>query len=171
MLSIGALAYARARVLARRSDIARVPELVATTLDRLATQAALHARSGAREPYIPVGQLRDDVLRFELHGKRREELWRRVRRVVEGNANVRAAVREGRSGDVARVWEWIGPIGSVGGNGGELESSARRDSVRLSLSSPSSTLDADHHMVPDKQDDSATSPRQSRRWDEGRPIY
>lgn len=170
MLSIGTVAYARARVLARRSDIARVPELVATTLDRLVTQAALHARGGAREPYIPIGQLRDDVLRFELHGKRREELWRRVRRFVEGNANVRAAVREGRSGDVARVWEWIGPIGSVGGNGGELESSARRDSVRLSMPSPSSTLDVDHPMA-DKQDGSATSPRQSRRWEEGRPIY
>lgn len=78
------LAYARARVRARRSDIARVPELVATTLDRLATQAALHARGGAVEPYIPIGQLRDDVLRSELHGKRREELWQRVRRVVEG---------------------------------------------------------------------------------------
>lgn len=171
MLTISALAYARARVLARRSDIARVPELVATTLDRLATQAALHARGGAREPYIPIGQLRDDVLRFELHGRRREELWRRVRRVVEGNANVRAAVREGRSGDVARVWEWIGGIGSVGGNGGELEGSARRDSARFPMSSPSGNLDAVHHMAIDKQEESATSPRQSRRWDEGRPIY
>lgn len=171
MLNIGALAYARARVLARRSDIARVPELVATTLDRLVTQAALHTRSGARESYIPIGQLRDDVLRFELHGKRREELWRRVRRVVEGNANVRAAVREGRSGDVARVWEWIGPIGSVGGNGGELESSALRNSTRWSTSSPPSTLELDRHMVADKQGESATNPRQHRRWDEGRPIY
>ncbi|OJJ45381.1 hypothetical protein ASPZODRAFT_153041 [Penicilliopsis zonata CBS 506.65] len=106
--------YARSRILARRSDQARVPDLVATTLDRLATQAALHARGGAHEPYISIGQLRDDVLRSELHGRRREELWKRVRTVVEGNANVRAAVREGRGGDVARVWEWIGGIGSVG---------------------------------------------------------
>ncbi|KAJ6010710.1 hypothetical protein N7451_002122 [Penicillium sp. IBT 35674x] len=139
ILGIASLAYARARVRARRSDIARVPELVATTLDRLATQAALHARGGAMEPYVPIGQLRDDVLRNELHGKRREELWSRVRRVVEGNANVRAAVREGRSGDVARSWEWIGGIGSVGasnGSTGNLEGSIRRDSGRLSLSSP-----------------------------------
>ncbi|KAJ5584328.1 uncharacterized protein N7459_004128 [Penicillium hispanicum] len=172
VLSIGVIAYARARVLARRSDIARVPELVATTLDRLATQAALYARGGAREPYIPIGQLRDDVLRFELRGKRREELWRRVRRVVEENANVRAAVREGRSGDVARVWEWIGGIGSVGsGNRSEFDGSARRESGRLSLSSPSAHTDADH-MSADIKDESAASPtRQSRRWDEGRPIY
>lgn len=170
MLVIGAIAYARARVLARRSDIARVPELVATTLDRLATQAALHARNGAREPYIPIGQLRDDVLRFELQGKRREELWRRVRRVVEGNANVRAAVREGRSGDVARVWEWIGGIGSIGSNG-EIEGSARRDSARFSLSSPFSASDSDQRVLTGTPDAPATSPRESRRWDEGRPIY
>lgn len=153
-----------------------MPELVATTLDRLATQAALHARGGAIEPYISIGQLRDDVLRSELHGKRREELWQRVRRVVEGNANVRAAVREGRSGDVARCWEWIGGIGSVntpGGVGSELDSSARRDSERFSLLSPSSNVDVDHqhHMATESKDDPATSPRQSRRWDEGRPIY
>lgn len=169
------VAYARARVRAHRSDIARVPALVATTLDCLATQAALHARGGAAEPYISIGQLRDDVLRSELQGKRREELWRRVRHVVEGNANVRAAVREGRSGDVARVWEWIGGIGSVGANHdspGHLDGSARRSSARMSLSSPASnTFEADNHIAADSKDDLATSPRQSRRWDEGRPIY
>jgi len=165
------LAYARARVLARRKDIARVPELVATSLDRLATQAALYARGGAVEPYIPIGQMRDDVLRSELHGKRREELWRRVQRIVEGNANVRAAVREGRSGDVARSWEWIGGIGGVGVTGGEYEGSARRESARFSLPSPSSNIDAGHQVSKGVNDESATSPRQSRRWDEGRPIY
>ncbi|KAJ5168887.1 uncharacterized protein N7482_004481 [Penicillium canariense] len=174
VLAACALVYARARVLARRSDIARVPELVATTLDRLATQAALHSRGGAREPYIPIGQLRDDVLRSELHGKRREELWHRVRRVVEENANVRAAVREGRSGDVARCWEWIGGIGSVNatnGSPGELGSSPRRDSARFSLPSPSTNVDADHHMSAASKDVPVTSNRQSSRWDEGRPIY
>ncbi|KAJ5595906.1 hypothetical protein N7450_002364 [Penicillium hetheringtonii] len=170
-LTFVALAYARARVLARRKDIARVPELVATSLDRLATQAALYARGGAVEPYIPIGQMRDDVLRSELHGKRREELWRRVQRIVEGNANVRAAVREGRSGDVARSWEWIGGIGGVGVSGGEYEGSARRESARFSLPSPSSNVDAGHQVSKGVNDESATSPRQSRRWDEGRPIY
>lgn len=168
------LAYARARVRARRSDIARVPELVATTLDRLATQAALHARGGAVEPYIPIGQLRDDVLRSELHGKRREELWQRVRRVVEGNANVRAAVREGRSGDVARCWEWIGGIGSVstpGGAGNAVGDVGRRDSARHLLPSPLNAAAETQPATIDGNDDPATSPRQARRWDEGRPIY
>jgi hypothetical protein len=126
------------------------------------------------EPYVPIGQLRDDVLRFELHGKRREELWSRVRRVVEGNANVRAAIREGRSGDVARSWEWIGGIGSVGasnGSPGKLDDSTRRDSGRLSLSSPLSNAETDRHIVDNSEDVSTSSPRQSRRWDEGRPIY
>lgn len=165
------LAYARARVLARRRDIARVPELVATSLDRLATQAALHARGGAMEPYIPIGQMRDDVLRSELHGKRREELWRRVQRIVEGNANVRAAVREGRSGDVARSWEWIGGIGGVGVTGGDLEGSARRSSARFSLPSPSGNVDVGQHTPTEIKEESAASPRQSRRWNEGRAIY
>ncbi|KAJ5619640.1 hypothetical protein N7510_003624 [Penicillium lagena] len=169
-LGVSAIIYARTRVLARRKDIARVPELVATTLDRLATQAALYSRSDAREPYIPIGQLRDDVLRSELHGSRREELWRRVRNVVEGNANVRAAVREGHSGDVSRVWEWIGGIGGVALSPENLNSAHRRDSARFSLPSP-----AGHHVsTPDagKAESSTTSPRrESRRWDEGRPIY
>jgi hypothetical protein len=144
--------------------------LVATTLDRLATQAALYARGDAREPYIPIGQLRDDVLRSELHGSRREGLWRRVRNVVEGNANVRAAVREANSGDVSRVWEWIGGIGGVVLGSENVNSANRRESARFSLPSPSS-----HYMsTPDhgKAELSTTSPRrESRRWDEGRPIY
>ncbi|KAF7593933.1 inner nuclear membrane protein enriched at telomere/subtelomere region [Aspergillus hancockii] len=163
IICTGALMYARSRVLARRSDRARVPELVATTLDRLATQAALHARGEAREPYIPIGQLRDDVLRSELRGSRREDLWRRVRSVVEGNANIRAAVREGRGGDVARVWEWIGGISSVRG---DLDgpSARRNDSSNLYLSTS-----PDEPSRP-AADDLKRSPL-ARRWEEGRPIY
>lgn len=154
--------YARARVRARRSDIARVPELVATTLDRLSTQAALYARGDAKEPYIAIGQLRDDVLRFELQGKRREELWRRVRNFVEGNANVRAAVREGRSGDVSRVWEWIGGINAVGNP---------EQSARFPVSTPSDQFASPHTPASESKPEPVSSPRESRRWDEGRPIY
>ena len=144
--------------------MARVPELVAMTLDRLATQAALHARGEAREPYIPIGQLRDDVLRSELQGRRREALWARVRTVVEGNANIRAAVREGRGGDVARVWEWIGGISSVSDrDGGNFAASAsRRDSSKLSPNQPEQQYESERTPV---------GTRTSRTWDEGRPIY
>ncbi|RHZ57915.1 putative sister chromatid separation protein (Src1) [Aspergillus thermomutatus] len=169
IITILGLVRARAKVLARRSDLARVPELVATTLDRLATQAALHARGDAREPYIPIGQLRDDVLRSELQGKRREELWKRVRSVVEENANIRAAVREGRGGDVARVWEWIGGIGGVQGNALESSVTRRRESNhQLPYSSPSSEGNrpsADQHQLTPR------GPGELRRWDEGILVH
>ncbi|PLB55377.1 putative sister chromatid separation protein [Aspergillus steynii IBT 23096] len=161
---LGTLVYVRSRVIARRSDMARVPELVATTLDRLATQAALHARGEAREPYIPIGQLRDDVLRSELRGSRREDLWRRVRDVVEGNTNIRAAVREGRGGDVARSWEWIGGIGSVRA---DVEGSATRQREGNKVHFTALSENSQH---PD-ENAMARSPGQSRKWDEGRPIY
>lgn len=145
--------------------MARVPELVATTLDRLATQAALYARGDACEPYIPIGQLRDDVLRSELQGCRREDLWKRVRSVVEGNANIRAAVREGRGGDVARVWEWIGGISSVPGR--DANGSASR---RLHVFSPNShgAQQSEQQYYENENSPAAGS---ARTWDEGRPIY
>ncbi|KAL4867318.1 hypothetical protein BDV12DRAFT_171693 [Aspergillus spectabilis] len=164
---IAAAAYGRSRVLARRSDLARVPELVATTLDRLATQAALHARGQAHEPYIPIGQLRDDVLRSELRGNRREEIWKRVRNVVEGNANIRAAVREGRGGDVARVWEWVGGISSVGKH---IEGSGTsRDGEKVHFS----PLPSSEDRSPLGLDAPSASIQKEvvRKWDEGRPIY
>ncbi|EAW06694.1 putative sister chromatid separation protein (Src1) [Aspergillus clavatus NRRL 1] len=168
ILTMSAVVYARSKVRARRSDVARVPELVATTLDRLATQAALHARGEAREPYIPIGQLRDDVLRFELRGKRREDLWKRVRSVVEGNANIRAAVREGRGGDVARVWEWIGGISGAQTKALESHSPRLGDGPHpLAYSSPS------HEEARASADGQVMEPssREARRWDEGRPVY
>lgn len=145
-----------------------MPELVATTLDRLSTQAALYARGDAKEAYVSIGQLRDDVLRFELQGKRREELWRRVSRFIEGNANVRAAVREGRSGDVSRVWEWIGGINAIS----EPDYTRRRGSARVSLPSPSDHIATSPQTpVDESKHEPLSSPRESRRWDEGRPIY
>ncbi|KAM5430179.1 inner nuclear membrane protein enriched at telomere/subtelomere region [Microsporum canis] len=155
-------AYIRSRILAGRSDAARVPSLVGMTLDRLATQAALHARGEALEPWISVGQLRDDVLRDELRGSRREKLWKRVQAIVEGNANVRASVREGRGGDVSRVWEWIGGVSGVVN---EWDSATRRESSKVKFSlSPSSEGVTVH--TPD-----TSSRRESKKWDEGRPIY
>ncbi|EEP76183.1 conserved hypothetical protein [Uncinocarpus reesii 1704] len=155
------LSYTRAQILAKRSDAARVPSLVSMTLDRLATQAALHARGEALEPWISAGQLRDDVLRDELRRSRREHLWNRVKRIVEGNANVRASVREGRGGDVSRVWEWIGGIRAIGG---DLESPSNRlesSRVRFSLLPQESKVASKE--IPEG--------REMKKWDEGRPVY
>ena len=138
-----------------------MPVLVATTLDRLATQAALHARGEATEGWISVGQLRDDVLRDEFSARRREKLWDRVAVVVERNANVRASVRESRGGEVSRVWEWIGSLGLLGdGSGG------RRESGRISWGGMA-TPDG----VQNKTSDGRDEIMELRKWDEGRPIY
>ncbi|KAL9031550.1 MAG: hypothetical protein Q9196_000445 [Gyalolechia fulgens] len=150
--------YARNRIIAARNDTARVPALVSTTLDRLATQAALYNRGDTPESWISIGQLRDDILRDEFSAKRREKLWRRVRDVVEMNANVRASERELRAGDLSRVWEWIGSLlDDAFAEGG------RRSGVRFSGN------DRRNSLTPDARADVALT--NNRHWDEGRPIY
>lgn len=75
--------------------------------------------------------------------------------MVEMNANVRSSQRESRSGEISRVWEWIGAVGSIQ----DAESRRRRKSGRVSWgtydenSSPVSGMDA------------------GPRWEESRPIY
>lgn len=150
------------------------------TLDRLATQAGLYNRGDAAEPYISVGQLRDDVLRAEFSAARREDIWKKVKAVVELNANVRASVREGRGGDVSRVWEWIGSLGLLAGDEQHqhqhhlLSSGPRRSSARVSWVD----ADADSDPLGSEVARARESPPQrgrelieSRKWDEGRPIY
>jgi len=60
-----------------------------------------------------MAQLRDDVLRDEFSASRRKKLWEKVQKKVEANSNVRPMVREGRTGDVGRVWEWIGAPAAI----------------------------------------------------------
>jgi len=105
---------------------------------------------------------------MELQGKRREQLWKRVQAVVEGNANVRASVREGRGGDVSRVWEWIGGIGNH-----QIASHFRRESghVRFSMSPGDGNEIATGEGDVDDKTFIRHASRESRKWDEGRPIY
>jgi len=153
--------YARFKYQSYTATVAAVPQLVSLTLDRLSTQAALHTqdREGFPEGWISIGQLRDDVLRDEHSVSKREALWSRVRKVVEMNANVRPSQREGRNGEISRVWEWIGAVGSI-----EVGEERRRKSGRVSwgaygdASSPVSGSDGGPEMVQQK-------------WQEGRPIY
>ncbi|KAG8532659.1 uncharacterized protein KY384_002536 [Bacidia gigantensis] len=164
--------YIRNKIRQRRADAARVPSLVATTLDRLATQAALYSRGDSIESWISVGQLRDDVLRDEFSEKRRENVWKKVRAVVEGNANVRASSRELRGGDVSRVWEWIGSIGLIDDPGflgrksggkrvswGEVVEEDGKPEGRLSPPAEDGVPEGKGKAM------------EQRRWDEGRPIY
>ena len=140
-----------------------MPALVSTTLDRLATEAALHAQGERPEPWIGVGRMRDDVLRDEFSAKRREDIWRRVLRVVEINANVRSAVREDRSGEVSRVWQWIGSLPA-------LEDGAdRRRSGRQSLLPQDAEARNESSAAMGQAARGAAA--DIRKWDEGRPIY
>ncbi|KAL8954017.1 MAG: hypothetical protein Q9222_000139 [Ikaeria aurantiellina] len=170
MMLVYAFFNVRSRIITLRTDSARVPVLVSTTLDRLATQAALYSRGDAPESWISIGQLRDDVLRDEFSAKRRESLWRRVREVVELNANVRASERELRAGDVSRVWEWIGNLGLLDDSWAE---GGRRSNVRFSLGEQRRDS-----FTPDQSAGMALANGQGRHemvekrhWDEGRPIY
>lgn len=137
-----------------------MPSLVNTTLDRLATQAAIHARGEALEGWISVGQLRDDVLRDEFSPSRREKQWARVAAVVERNANVRASVREGRGGEVSRVWEWIGSLGLLSDSSGDRRESGRTSwgKVTIPEGGGNGAPDGDSEIM------------ELRKWDEGRPI-
>jgi len=153
--------YARYKYASYTATVAQVPHLVSLTLDRLASQAALHAQDKESFPerWISIGQLRDDVLRDEHSVSKREALWSRVRKIVEMNANVRASQREDRNGEISRVWEWIGAVGGI-----ESGEERRRKSGRVSWgaygdsSSPVSGSDGGPEIVQQK-------------WLEGRPIY
>ena len=151
MLAAGGAGYGRRRVTAYKEATAQIPALVATTLDRLATQAALKEDDRVGEGFIAVGQLRDDVLRNVFSVRERERVWHNVRKIVEGNSNVRAATRErGKTGEWSRVWEWIGPV--------DLAPALEGRRSGLLQHSPQGNSDGRQDV-------------EIRRWDEGRPIY
>lgn len=84
------------------------------------------------------------------------------------NANVRASVREGRGGDVSRVWEWIGSVGFIE-DASWASAAGRRDSSRLSLgpvNSSSPVVAVDGNGTSD-----GVKEMEQRRWDESRPVY
>ena len=144
----------------QQADNARVPGLVSTTLDRLATQTALHQRGDTQEGWISSGQLRDDVLRDEFSAARRAKIWKKVEAVVEMNANVRPSVREGRTGEVSRVWEWIGNVGLLEDGWGSGPADRRRSGKFIEMGDTPKVEDAGTITIADQ-----------RKWDEGRPIY
>ncbi|KAG9585689.1 hypothetical protein KCU77_g9848, partial [Aureobasidium melanogenum] len=110
-------AYGQRTISRRRSTSTQAKHLAGVALDKLATQASLHAQDpvGYPEPLISMVALRDDVLRDEFRAQERNRIWTAVQKLVEGNANVRTMVREGRTGDVSRMWEWIGAVYRIEG--------------------------------------------------------
>ncbi|KAF3939343.1 hypothetical protein ABW19_dt0205046 [Dactylella cylindrospora] len=82
--------------------------LVGIALKRLAQQQRAHYNDkSVPYAYIPVNQLRDDILSREFNPQKRQELWDSVSKVVEMNSNVRTNNQE-HMGDIMRVWTWIG---------------------------------------------------------------
>lgn len=162
ILLVLVLAYGRNQIISYKKNTARIPGLVSITLDRLATQAALNQDGRASEPFISIGQLRDDVLRSIFSASERERVWQNVRKIVEGNSNVRAATREGgKTGEWSRVWEWIGPVDLAPGLEGRRSGGYITAAETGEASSPPET-----DGPVNKRDDTEV-----RRWDEGRAIY
>ncbi|KAF5594438.1 SRC1-regulation of cohesion (splice variant I) [Fusarium pseudocircinatum] len=131
---------------------AQIPALVDLVLGRLANQKEL-GEEGIDDPWLFLPNLRDDVLRAIHSLSERERIWQRVRAVVEQNSNVRTSQREGRSGEVGRAWEWIGPVAGDGAR--------RRRSGRVSLG-PNSQVESPE---PTKAN------LDVKKWEESRPIY
>ncbi|WQF77608.1 Putative LEM/LEM-like domain superfamily, HeH/LEM domain, MAN1, winged-helix [Colletotrichum destructivum] len=155
MLLISVYFYIRRKYRSHKATAAQVPALVDLVLSRLATQKEL-GEEDIDDPWLFLPNLRDDVLRSVHSLSERDRIWTRVKAVVEQNSNVRTSQREGRSGEVGRAWEWIGPIAG--------DSARRRKSGRRS--DPAADI---------KTENTPGTPESKigvhSRWEEPRPIY
>lgn len=106
---LAVLGYGRHSIKHRREIEEEVEELVPLSLSLLQAQAQNYSLrdSMTPEPFLAPAQLRDLVLRDEKSASRKAELWKKVEREVEKNANVRARVAE-QHGEEIRVWQWVG---------------------------------------------------------------
>jgi len=165
--------YGRYRITSGQTTEKRAKQLASQALEKLSQQASLHAQEPDiyRENYISVAQLRDDVLRDEFSASRRKKLWEKVQQKVEGNANVRPMVREGRSGDVGRVWEWVGAVGYLESPAGESGHS-RRKSGRVSFApmDDNRLLQSSEDVGQSALERTGAKPKTSK-WEEGRGTY
>lgn len=144
--------YIRARYRSHKAEVAQVPALVDLVLARLAQQKEL-GEEEIDDPWLFLPNLRDDVLRAVHSLSVRDRIWVKVRAVVEQNSNVRTSQREGRSGEVGRAWEWIGPIGG--------DSARRRRSGRVSFGPGVKAEES-----PEMSEKTGFS-----KWEEARPVY
>ena len=164
--------YARLSITSARATEEQAKQLASYALDRLATHAAQHLLdpSSTPEAWVSMTHLRDDILRDEFSAAKRTKLWEKVQKKVEQNSNVRPSVREGRHGDVSRVWEWVGAVHTIEGapanirrSGGARYSLTPFGGSEVDLSGPIKSEDTPSGGEPMVQ--------VNRKWDEGRPIY
>jgi hypothetical protein len=151
MLVTLGITYLRARYRKHVKTVAQIPALVDTVLVRLANQKEL-GEEELDDPWLFLPNLRDDVLRSVHNLSERQRIWQRVKAVVEENSNVRTSQREGRSGEIGRAWEWIGPVAGEGAR--------RRRSGRVSWGGDVKA------ESPAPQETS-----EAKKWDDPRPIY
>jgi hypothetical protein len=96
----------------RKREQQHVSELVNQVNEMMMTQAREHDAdsTGLKQPrFLPVPQLRDELLVDTATSKRKASLWKKVADTVEQNANVESQTKEVR-GEVTRVWEWVGNL-------------------------------------------------------------
>lgn len=159
------LGYGRHSIQHRRGIEEEVQELVPLSLSLLQSQAQNYSLrdSMTPEPYLAPAQLRDLVLRDEKSASRKAELWKKVEKAVEKNANVRARMAE-QHGEEIRVWQWVGgayetdlPVIEAPPNGAPASTNRRRSYAALtprpSLSRPGTprvSMGADRHITWDE---------------------
>ncbi|KAG5366858.1 Inner nuclear membrane protein [Yarrowia sp. B02] len=96
----------------RKREEQQVAELVAKVNEMMIARAREHDNdsTGMEGPrFLPVPQLRDELLSDTATSKRKAALWKKVTNAVEQNANVDSQTKEFR-GEVTRVWEWLGNL-------------------------------------------------------------
>lgn len=98
------------RVRRRQSIQKQAQSLVDVVIGKLqVAKQRSQSLGNTEEPYLPITQLRDTVLRHEPHATKRAQLWARVSRIIEVNTNVRT--RQAKvQGEWTKVWEWIGVL-------------------------------------------------------------
>ncbi|KAK4549000.1 hypothetical protein LTR36_008773 [Oleoguttula mirabilis] len=165
LVVLSSASYGRYAITSGRETENKAKQLASVALEKLSQQAALHAYDAEayRENYISMAQLRDDVLRNEFSTKRRKLLWEKVQQKVEHNSNVRPMVREGRSGDVGRVWEWVGAVGMIESPPGSGQVDRRKSGGRVSLGGVT------QERLVEARDESELS--SVRKWEEGGSYY
>ncbi|KAF2088618.1 hypothetical protein K490DRAFT_39803 [Saccharata proteae CBS 121410] len=164
-----AVLYARWQFTSSRDMEARAKQLASKVFDRLALQSELHSENPRAypEPFISMVALRDDILRGEWSTSSRKKLWNRVQSKVEQNLNVRSVVRENRSGDVSKVWEWVGVQQLESGWG---SATRKRSPSPVDVNARIGQRDGSPGGQGGGYSRDSSGLREMKAWDEGRPV-
>ncbi|KAF1985786.1 hypothetical protein K402DRAFT_378534 [Aulographum hederae CBS 113979] len=145
----------------RRESETLAKDLSEKAIATLRQLAAYHAYDPANPEYVGVAHLRDDLMDLDAPPSMKKKVWDKVTKKVEGNTNVRSVVRDLKSGDVIRVWEWVGAASAIPDGKSSTITPKRSDPVlRLSFETRDMSSPANWHES-----------KEMTHWDEGRPIY